>query len=137
MNAICPIFVCEDVRRTLEFYVSILGFKYANHLEDVEKFATIYRDSIEIILIEKVKGKIETNSQKYGTGDDVYICPDTIESVDDLYNEFRNRGVKIVQKPTLKAYGSYEFEIEDIDGRYIGIGRVKNRMKYFEKSDYE
>ena len=137
MNVICPVFICNDIKKTLAFYVNILGFRYADHLDNIERFATIYRDSIEIILVEKEKGNIESNIARYGSGEDAYICPDTIESVDELYSEFVEKNVKIVYKPELKSYGSYEFSIEDNDGRIIGIGRIKERKAFFLKSNCE
>jgi hypothetical protein len=33
-------------------------------------------------------------------------------------------------------YGSYEFAIEDIDGRQIGIGRISDKAVYFKDSDF-
>jgi len=32
-------------------------------------------------------------------------------------------------------YGSYEFVFEDVDGRNIGIGLIKNEKEYFENSN--
>jgi hypothetical protein len=59
-----------------------------------------------------------------------------VASVDELYEEFRKNGVKILRRPEMKEYGSYEFRIEDIDGRQIGIGRIKDRSRFFENSNY-
>ncbi len=137
MNVICPVFVADNVKKTLEYYANTLGFKYSDHTDSAERFATVYRDSIEIILVEKKKGAVASNMGRYGNGEDAYICPDTVESVDELYNEFAQKGVKIINKPELKPYGSYEFKIEDIDGRQIGIGRVADRERFFQKSNYE
>lgn len=36
----------------------------------------------------------------------------------------------------MTAYGSYEFLIEDIDGRLIGFGRVSNEETFFKDSNY-
>jgi len=96
MNVICPVFVSADVKKTLGYYTNVLGFKYADHTDSTEKFAAVYRDSIEIILVQKMKGEIESNMSRYGNGEDAYICPDTIERVDELYNEFTQKGVKII-----------------------------------------
>jgi catechol 2,3-dioxygenase-like lactoylglutathione lyase family enzyme len=136
MKTICPVFICNDIQKTLKYYVDILGFKYADHIDKVEKFAAIYRDSIEIILVQKMKGTIESNVKKYGSGEDAYICPDSIEAVDSLYLELRDKKVENLSEPKLKNYGSYEFSFEDIDGRLIGIGRIKNRDDFFKNSNY-
>jgi hypothetical protein len=31
----------------------------------------------------------------------------------------------------MTEYGSYEFVVEDVDGRLIGIGRVRDRGTFF------
>jgi hypothetical protein len=43
---------------------------------------------------------------------------------------------KILKQPQLTDYGSYEFTFEDIDGRIIGIGLIKDKATYFENSNY-
>jgi len=48
MNVICPVVVSADVKRTLEYYANVLGFKYADHTDSVEKFAAVSSDSREI-----------------------------------------------------------------------------------------
>jgi hypothetical protein len=40
--------------------------------------------------------------------------------------EWKQQGVTMVKPSGLTAYGCYEFIFEDIDGRRIGIGRIKN-----------
>ncbi len=133
---ICPIFISEDVQKTVRFYVETLGFKFANHLDKNDNFATIYKDSVEIVIVQKIKGKIENNSTKYGNGFDAYIDTDSIEGIDVVYDEYLAREVKIISKPQMTDYGSYEFVFEDIDGRRIGIGLIKNKETYFKDSDY-
>jgi hypothetical protein len=41
------------------------------------------------------------------------------------------RGAKLLGEPAMTAYGSYEFVVEDVDGRLIGIGRVSDREVFF------
>jgi catechol 2,3-dioxygenase-like lactoylglutathione lyase family enzyme len=135
MNHICPVLITRDIRRTVEYYRNTLGFLYADHTDKQEKFIAVYRDSIEIIFVEGNKGTVESNYRRHGAGEDVYICPDSIEGVDLIYKEFDSKGVTIISKPTLKEYGSYEFQIEDIDGRIIGIGLIKEKEKFFSKSN--
>lgn len=133
---ICPIFISEDVKKTVKYYIELLGFKYAEHFDKIDNFATVYRDSIEIIIVQKINGKIESNKVRYGNGYDAYINTDTLEGIDNAYEEYKQKGVKIVSKPRLTGYGSYEFVLEDIDGRNIGIGLIKDKEAYFKKSNY-
>jgi predicted lactoylglutathione lyase len=132
---VCPVFLVEDITRTTEYYVNILGFKYAKHYDKKDKFATIYRDSIEIVLVEKLKGEIESNKSKYGNGFDAYIDTDSIEGIDIIYQDYKTKDVKIISEPKITDYGSYEFVFQDIDGRNIGIGLIADKKKYFEKSN--
>lgn len=56
----------------------------------------------------------------YGAGYDAYIDTDTVAGVNIIFNEFISKGVLIVSEPKNTDYGSYEFVIQDIDGRLIG-----------------
>ena len=131
----CPVFISDDVRRTVEFYVEKLGFISAAHYDKIDNFAAIYRESIEFVIVQSKFGKIESNTQRYGSGYDAYIDPDTVNGVDIIYREYKSKGVKIVSEPNMTDYGSYEFVIQDIDGRLIGIGLICEKQVFFENSD--
>lgn len=137
MVNLCPVFLSNDVRRTVQFYTEKLGFHSAKHYDKIENFATIYRDEIEFVIIQAQKETVTTNLQRYGIGSDAYIDPANVAGVDPLYEEFKSKGVKIVEAPHMTDYGSYEFTLEDIDGRYISIGRIKEKEVYFTDSDLD
>lgn len=136
LGNLCPVFVSADVRETVKFYTEKLGFTSARHYDQIESFATIYRDDIEFVIVQAKQGVVESNLQRYGAGYDAYIDPATIEGVDLIYAEFRDKGVKIVSAPQMTAYGSYEFVFEDLDGRQIGVGRIRDNETYFKNSDF-
>lgn len=46
LTNICPIFISDDIKKTVIFYVEKLGFQYSNHIDKIDNFATIYKDSI-------------------------------------------------------------------------------------------
>lgn len=125
------VFISSDIVKTTEYYRDTMGFKIVEHFDGKEKFATLYRDDIEIIIVQSKHGKVQSNRQKYGVGYDIYIDPDTVEGVDLIYAELRDKGAKIISAPKMTEYGSYEFVVEDIDGRLIGIGRIKDRNRFF------
>lgn len=133
---ICPIFISHDVKRTVRYYVETLGFKYAEHYDKIENFATIYRDTIEIVVVQAQHGQVESNTKRYGMGYDAYIDTDTLDGVRFVYEEYKAKGVKMLSEPHMTAYGSLEFTFEDIDGRIIGIGLIADDQTYFEKSNY-
>jgi uncharacterized glyoxalase superfamily protein PhnB len=125
------VFATPDVRRTAGQYRDVFGFTVVEHYEAEEPFATIYRDDVEIILVQARHGDVESNAARYGAGFDVYLDPDTVEGVDDMFEELRANGAQIVREPALTPYGSYEFVVQDVDGRLIGIGRVRDRDTFF------
>ena len=135
LKSICPVFLTDDVIKTTDFYVNKLGFKFAKHLDKSQIFSTVYRDSIEIVIIQKRKGKIESNTEKYGTGEDAYIVVDTLDGVNILFEEFKKNDIKIIKEPSITDYGSLEFIFEDIDGRNICVGLISNKEMYFKNSD--
>jgi catechol 2,3-dioxygenase-like lactoylglutathione lyase family enzyme len=132
---VCPVFPSSDVKRTVDFYVTKLGFKFAKHYDKADTFATIYRDDIELVIVQKRKGEVESNEARYGNGFDAYIDTDTIEAIDAVHEEYRNNGVTILSPPRMTEYGSYEFVFEDVDGRRIGVGLIKDEETYFKDSD--
>ena len=93
---IAPVFLSSDVKRTVDFYVSKLGFKYAKNFDKKNNFATIYKDTIEFVIVQKKKGTIKSNYQRYGNGYDAYIDTKSIEGVDKVYNEYKKKGIKII-----------------------------------------
>jgi catechol 2,3-dioxygenase-like lactoylglutathione lyase family enzyme len=132
---VCPVFLSGDVKRTVDFYTEKLGFQSAKHFDATENFAALYRDEIEFVIVQAKQGRIASNLQRYGAGYDAYIDTATPEGIDPIYEEFRAKGVRIVSEPHTTTYGSYEFVFEDIDGRYIGVGRIVDKMVFFKDSD--
>jgi catechol 2,3-dioxygenase-like lactoylglutathione lyase family enzyme len=121
----------SDVRSTAAYYRDVFGFTVVEHLEAEEPFAAAYRDSVELVFVQAKAGEFVPNRLRYGAGYDVYLDPDTVEGVDDIHAELAAAGAKIVRGPELVGYGSYEFVVEDIDGRYVGIGRISDRLAFF------
>ncbi|HEX2954877.1 MAG TPA: VOC family protein [Bacillota bacterium] len=132
---ICPVFLSYDVKRTVRYYVEKLGFKFAEHYDKIENFATIYKDTIEIVIVQARQGIVEPNAKRYGNGYDAYIDTDNLDGVRLVYEEYKSKGVKILEKPHMTPYGSLEFTFEDIDGRIIGIGLIASKERYFENSN--
>lgn len=58
-----PIFPCNDIEKTADFYVNKLGFKDVKYLNATEPHICLYKDSVEIILIKALAG----NYKPYNT----------------------------------------------------------------------
>ena len=129
---IAPVLVSPDLKRTADYYRDVLGFELVENFEAPEPFATLYRDSVEVIVVQAGHGQVESNATRYGAGYDIYIDPEDLAGVDLLYDELVGKGARIVAEPETTPYGSYEFVLEDIDGRRIGIGRIKDEGIFFK-----
>ena len=125
------VFITPDVRRTALYYDEVFGFTVVEHYDAEEPFAAIYRDSVEILLVQAKRGEFQPNRVRYGAGFDIYLDPDTVEGVDSTFAELTAKGARIVREPAMTPYGTYEFVVEDVDGRLIGIGRIRERETFF------
>lgn len=129
MIGLSCIFPVPKIRNTAAFYVSKLGFKAVEYLDCTEKHICLYRDTIEIILLQANRDKILPNRELYGYGYDAYLYTDSQEA---LEREFAANGVRIVKPLSVTDYENREFVIEDIDGRYLAFG-----LKQREGKDHE
>jgi catechol 2,3-dioxygenase-like lactoylglutathione lyase family enzyme len=125
------ILITPDVATTAAYYRDVFGFTVVEHLDAEEPFAAAYRDEVELVFVQARRGEYQPNRIRHGSGFDVYLDTDAVEGIDDFYAELVQKGAVIVRKPALVAYGSYEFVVEDVDGRYVGIGRVSQRDTFF------
>jgi len=132
LDNVAPILVSSDVRRTAEYYRDVLGFEAVEHYESPEPFIALYRDSVEIVVVQAARGEVESNAARYGAGYDAYLDPENVAGVDLLYDELRGKGARILAAPAMTPYGTYEFVLEDVDGRRIGIGRIKDESVFFK-----
>ena len=98
-------------------------------------FAALYRDSVEIVVVQAKHGRFESNGARYGAGFDAYIDPETVDQVDLYFAELKEKGARIVRAPAMTDYGTYEFVVEDIDGRRIGIGRIRDKDVFFRSGE--
>ncbi|HEY5478941.1 MAG TPA: VOC family protein [Gaiellaceae bacterium] len=133
LDNIAPVLVSTDIRRTTAYYRDVLGFDAVEHYESAEPFVALYRDSVELVVVQAARGRVESNHERYDAGYDVYLDPENVAGVDLLYDELRGKGARIDAAPAMTPYGSYEFVLENVDGRRIGIGRIKDEDVLFKR----
>jgi catechol 2,3-dioxygenase-like lactoylglutathione lyase family enzyme len=126
------VFVTAHIEQTAQYYHDVLGFRVVEHYQHAEKFAALYRDAVEIVLVQAAFGTVQSNQVRYGAGYDAYLVPDSIDAVRAFHDEIAARGATIVRPPTLTSYGSIEFVFEDCDGRHIGVGLIRDEEVFFE-----
>ncbi len=131
LSSCAIVLVTPDIEKTAGYYHEVLGFRMVEHYEQAEKFAALYRDAVEIVLVQTQFGKVQSNQAQYGAGFDAYLVPESPAAVDNFYAEIKAKGAKIARPPTKTAYGSREFVLEDIDGRLIGVGCIQDEATFF------
>ena len=110
-----PQFLVTDLGHSIEFYTKKLGFDLEFRYEDF--YAGIIKNSCSIHLkcgrpsIDERKSKRENNDL------DIVF---SVEGVADLYKEFVNRAVEIIQPLCDRPYGR-EFYIADPDGYILAF----------------
>lgn len=113
------IFPSSDLKKTAEFYENI-GFRAVSYLNLLEPHICLYSDQIEIVLIKSNKEHIEPNREVHGYGYDAYFITDNQEEMEE---KFKKLGVKIVRPLLTTDYNNKEFVFEDIDRRWIAVGK--------------
>jgi catechol 2,3-dioxygenase-like lactoylglutathione lyase family enzyme len=110
-----PQFLVTDIEHSIEFYTKKLGFDLEFRYEDF--YAGIIKDSCSIHL-KSGKPSIEERKSKR-ENDDLDIVF-SVEAVEDLYQEFVNKSVEIIQPLCDRPYGK-EFYIADPDGYILAF----------------
>ncbi len=131
LSSCAIVLVTPGIENTASYYREVLGFRVVEHYAQPEKFAALYRDAVEIVLVQSKFGTVRSNRAQFGAGYDAYLVPESPAAVDSFYAEIKARGAQIAQPPAKTTYGSREFVFEDIDGRLIGVGCIEDETTFF------
>ena len=121
LHSCLQIFPTTDIIKTALFYRS-LGFRDVYYLESSEPHACLYRDAIEIILIQSNNNVVSPNRELHGYGYDAYFIANQATQI-ELEKEFSELGATIVRSLSMTNCNNSKFVFEDIDGRWIAVGR--------------
>lgn len=110
-----PQLLVTDIEHSIEFYTKTLGFDIEFRYEDF--YAGIIKDNYSIHL-KSGKPSIEERRNKR-ENDDLDIVF-SVKDVEDLYEEFLNKSVEIIQPLCDRPYGK-EFYIADPDGYILAF----------------
>lgn len=112
-----PVLAVPDVVTTSEWYRDKLGFTIDGYFLDPPVFAIIYRDSTELFFSRR-PGMV-TPVPRSPNGCDVYL---RVQGVDALADEFRERGIAILDGPVTREYNQREITIADCNGYMLVLG---------------
>ena len=110
-----PQFLVTDIDHSIEFYTKKLGFDLAFRYEDF--YAGIIKDNYSIHLKSGKPSSEERKRKRENSDLDIVF---SIEGVEDLYEEFVNKSVEIIQPLCDRPYGK-EFYIADPDGYILAF----------------
>ncbi len=103
-NQPIPILNVNNFAEAIDYYINKLGFKKNWDWGDPPSFGSVCRDQTEIFLCQGGQGK---------RGMWMWIG---VENVDNLHNEYKEKGVVILEPPANYPWGSREMLVEDLDG---------------------
>ena len=107
------IFVVQDVRRSVEHYRDVLGFRIEFTYGDPTFFAGVERDSVVIHL----EAANQTKRQPGQGALNIFVT-----DVDTIYQEFRSRGARTLSEPKDYPWGMRNFSIYDLDDNCLCFG---------------
>lgn len=105
-----PILYSTDVRKSLNYYVNILGFENHWEWEDPPTFGGVSKNSVEIFFCKEGQGN---------PGSWIAIM---VNNVDEYYESIKTKGAKILIVPKTMEWGMREMLVEDPDGHIIRFG---------------
>ena len=110
-----PVFVVDNVEKTMQWYFDILGFEGGGFPKTGPPyvFGIVWRDGVEIML-QRLEGFARPDSyeQREGGTWDVYI---RMDGVRELWDALRGR-VTVLEEIATQPYGDTEFVIRDPNG---------------------
>jgi uncharacterized glyoxalase superfamily protein PhnB len=108
-----PVFVVQDVLRSVEHYRDVLGFHVEFTYGQPTFYAGVERDSVVIHL----QAASETKRQPGHGAINVFVT-----DVDALYQELQSRGARTRNEPKDYPYGMRDFDVLDLDGNQLCFG---------------
>ena len=120
--SIAPYFIVDDVVATANYYRDTLGFAYERFWNDPPSFCMVKRRGVVIMLAQLEQPGVTRPNRLVdpeGGAWDAYIW---VENADDLYREFKSRGVKIAREICDQDYGCRDFEVKDSNGYRLCFG---------------
>jgi len=133
INKLTPNFEVKDIKETVEFYQSVLGFSLVMIVPEAQNgieqsfaegkeyvYALVSKDSVEIMFQRTDTFKKDVEMAKglsIGASVTFYM---EIEGLNSFYNDVKNK-VKEITKPKLAWYGMNEFYAKDPNGYILGF----------------
>ncbi len=128
MGILSPMLATRDMKKTVEFYDRVLGFKAGTVFPDTTnpEYADFSKDGIIIMFVPANTVKVGRRD-KLGAGVNLYLQIDA--DVDNYYIDLIHKGVKVAAEIKDQQWGSREFTIEDNNGYFLTFSQPSKRAK--------
>jgi len=104
----------KDLRQTISYYRDTLGF--SEEWTAGSRDGGISRDDMRLLFAEDPKFVNDINNFRHRLPLMWFVY-----NIDEIYSEFQNREIVIVDKLKYRSYGLREFAFIDINGYYIRV----------------
>ena len=125
--SIAPYFIVDDVVATANYYRDKLGFQYERFWGEPACFCMVWRRGVVIMLSQlEETGLMRPNSKvdpERGAWD-AYVW---VHNADELYEEYKSKGVKIARDICDQPYRCRDFDVEDCNGYRLCFGHDLDR----------
>lgn len=118
INQFIPV---KNLKATLDFYRDKLGFYDEWTWNDLD--GGIQRDEMRLLFSEESVYRDSFNK------DFRYVQLWFVDNIDQVFKEYRNRGINIVQEIENKTWGTREFIFSDLNGHLIRVAEVVRKSK--------
>lgn len=116
-----PILLVKDVVKSADYYRDKVGFSYERFWGEPPCFCILWRDKFHLMLSQVEDEKaIVPHHRVVEKMWNVYFWVDDVAA---LYDDLKQRGVKIDYELCDQPHGCREFGIQDLDGYDIAFGQ--------------
>ena len=133
VNKLTPNFEVKNIKETVQFYESILGFSLVMAVPETQDgieqsfadgkeyvYAVVSKDKVEMMFQQTDSFKRDVEMAKdipFGASVSFYM---EVEGLDNFYNDIKNK-VKEITEPKIAWYGMKEFYTKDPNGYILGF----------------
>ena len=127
MGDLSPLLAVRNMKKTIEFYTTTLGFKLGMVFPNTEnpEYADLSKDGMVLMVIPAKDHGIRAEEQ-FGIGVTLYLNIDG--DIDEYYLELKQNNVSFTEDIKDEPFGVRDFTIEDPDGYRLTFTEVTARQ---------
>jgi uncharacterized glyoxalase superfamily protein PhnB len=115
-----PVFLVDDVLVTAEYYRETLGFELNFIWGEPPSYGSVSRDDAIINFSRSMPAGRRNGMAAAGAGNGVDVII-VVKSIDEVYEELRQRGATITMELETQVYAMREFQLRDNNGYILAI----------------